>query len=350
MVSLARPRPDRGRRSRVKLVISFDQKWQIGDIGEEVTAVPVVEEAVPAASILPPVGVEVPPVVPVVPAVPARPASAEETTALVERFLRLQPPTYSGGPNPDTAEHWIHEIERVFVIMRCPPEDKVILATYRLRGFAQEWWRLKLQTVYAGRTEDRITWAEFLASFNDTFFPVQIHQAKREQFRTLQQEKLSVLEYQMRFMALSRYAPYVVSDSAMMVEYFIRGLRLELQDAVAPLMCRTVEEAAQRAAVLERTFQGVSKGKAPSGASSSGISKWGKQIKKFFQGGRGRGRQHGFQQGRGHRPPIPEESQQSTTGQLYREVRCYSCGQLGHYARDCPSRGYGYGRGTHQQQ
>ncbi|MQM19550.1 hypothetical protein Taro_052554 [Colocasia esculenta] len=84
-------------------------------------------------------------------------------------------------------------------------------------------------------------------------------------------------------------------------------------------MDQTVEEAAQWAAVLERTSQarqsqsqaggsgsfrlpqqsqGISKGKAPSGASLSGIAKWGKQIKKFFQGGgRDRGRQQGFQQG-----------------------------------------------------
>ncbi|MQM03763.1 hypothetical protein Taro_036551 [Colocasia esculenta] len=87
------------------------------------------------------------------------------------------------------------------------------------------------------------------------FFRLQIQQAKREQFRTLQQGILSVLEYQMRFKALSRYAPYVVTDHAIMVEYFIRGLWSELQDAVAPLMCRTVEEAAQRAAMLERTLQ-----------------------------------------------------------------------------------------------
>ncbi|MQL72587.1 hypothetical protein Taro_004941 [Colocasia esculenta] len=135
----------------------------------------------------------------------------------------------------------------------------------------------------------------------------------------------------------------MVTDNTMMVEYFIRGLRAELQDAVIPLMCRTVEEAAQRAAILERTVRarqgqsqtggsgsfwlpqqstGISKGKAPSGASSSsGFAKWGKQIKKFFRGGgRGGGRhqgfqQGGFQQGRGYRPPVPEESQQSTAGQ-----------------------------------
>ncbi|MQM05686.1 hypothetical protein Taro_038497, partial [Colocasia esculenta] len=56
-------------------------------------------------------------------------------------------------------------------------------------------------------------------------------------------------------MALSRYAPYVVTNNAMMVEYFIRGLRPELQDTVIPLMCALVEEAAQRVVILERTVQ-----------------------------------------------------------------------------------------------
>ncbi|MQM10391.1 hypothetical protein Taro_043286 [Colocasia esculenta] len=87
---------------------------------------------------------------------------AEEPVMQVEKFLRLQPPTYSGGPNPDTPEHWVHEIERVFATMRCPATDRVVLAAYQLRGFALEWWRLKMQTTFAGRTEEAITWSEFL--------------------------------------------------------------------------------------------------------------------------------------------------------------------------------------------
>ncbi|MQL72563.1 hypothetical protein Taro_004896, partial [Colocasia esculenta] len=212
-------------------------------------------EAVPVTPVPP--RVEVPFVAPVRPPPPV--LIAEEPVMQVEKFLRLQPPTYSGGPNPDTAEHWVHEIERVFATMRCPAADRVVLAAYQLRGFALEWWQLKMQTTFAGRTEEAITWPEFL---------------------------------DMRFMALSRYAPYVVSDNNMMVEYFIRGLRVELQDEIVPLICKTVEEAAQRAATLEKSIRtrqagesgsgsfrlpqqtvGASKGKAPAGPSTSGFGK-----------------------------------------------------------------------------
>ena len=139
-------------------------------------------ETVPVAPVPP--RVEVPFVAPVPPPPPV--LLAEEPVMQVEKFLRLQPPTYSGGPNPDTAEHWVHEIERVFATMRCPTADKVVLAAYQLRGFALEWWQLKMQTTFAGRTEEAITWSKFLDVFNDTFFPIQVQQVKREQFRTLQ--------------------------------------------------------------------------------------------------------------------------------------------------------------------
>ncbi|MQL89193.1 hypothetical protein Taro_021752 [Colocasia esculenta] len=81
-------------------------------------------EAVPVAPVPP--RVEVPFVAPVPPPM----FLAEEPVMQVEKFLRLQPPTYSGGPNPNTGEHWVHEIERVFATMRCPAADKVVLATY----------------------------------------------------------------------------------------------------------------------------------------------------------------------------------------------------------------------------
>ncbi|MQL84775.1 hypothetical protein Taro_017294 [Colocasia esculenta] len=177
-----RLRPVRGRRTRIKYVIgltglveAFHHSWYQskkfemadrrdwgggGDNPEESTQrmieriwesltdiqrrmdqqAPVPPVAVPprdgeAVHVAPvPPGVEVPFAAPVPPPPPV--LLAEEPVMQVEKFLRLQPPTYSGGPNPDTAEHWVHEIERVFATMRCPAADKVVLAAYQLRGFA----------------------------------------------------------------------------------------------------------------------------------------------------------------------------------------------------------------------
>ncbi|MQL79464.1 hypothetical protein Taro_011900 [Colocasia esculenta] len=106
-------------------------------------------ETVPIAPVPP--RVEVPFAAPVPPPPPV--LIAEEPVMQVEKFLRLQPPTYSGRLNPDTAEHWVHEIERVFATMRCPAAERVVLAAYQLRGFVLEWWRLKMQTTFAGEEQ-----------------------------------------------------------------------------------------------------------------------------------------------------------------------------------------------------
>ncbi|MQM06678.1 hypothetical protein Taro_039501 [Colocasia esculenta] len=162
--------------SRIRVSVGF----MAGELGVNIAPVPPVAvppgdgEAIPVAPVPP--RVEVPFVAPVLP--PPLVQLAEEPVMQVERFLRLQPPTYSGGPNPDTAEHWVHEIERVFATMRCSAADKVVLAAYQLRGFALEWWRLKMQTTFAGRTDEGVTWSEFLDVFNDTFFPIQVQQVR----------------------------------------------------------------------------------------------------------------------------------------------------------------------------
>ncbi|MQL98209.1 hypothetical protein Taro_030915 [Colocasia esculenta] len=270
-------------------------------------------ETIPIAPVPP--GVEVPFVAPLPPPPPV--LVAEEPVMQVEKFLRLQPPTYLGGPNPDTAEHWVHEIERVFTIMRCPATDKVVLAAYQLRGFALEWWRLKMQTTFAGRTEEAIAWSEFLDVFNDTFFPIQVQQVKREQFRTLHQ----------------------VEEAAQRAATLERSIRT-----------RQVGEPDSGSSRLPQQSVGVSKGKAPAGPSPSGFGKWDQKLKQAFKGkGRGWGGRQQFQQGHG-RPEV-EESQQSTARRpiIPPGYRCYNCNQLGHLIHNCPyPREYGYGGGVQQ--
>ncbi|MQM00753.1 hypothetical protein Taro_033492 [Colocasia esculenta] len=180
VVPRARLRPVRGRRTRIKYVISLtgldeafrhswyqSKKFEMADrrdwggggddpekstqrmierIWESLTdirarmdqqalvppvAVPSGDgETVPIAPVPP--GVEVQFVAPVPPPPPPV-LLAEEPVMQVEKFLRLQPPTYLGGPNPDTAEHWVHEIERV------KEEDGEVVSNFSKVVVDQRW-------------------------------------------------------------------------------------------------------------------------------------------------------------------------------------------------------------------
>ncbi|MQL78905.1 hypothetical protein Taro_011339 [Colocasia esculenta] len=159
VVSLARLCPVRGRRARIKYVIglmdldeAFRHSWYqskkfamadrrdwggggddpeentqriIERIWESLTDIRMrMDQQAPVPPVaIPPGDRETVPIAPVPPRVevpfvetlppPPPVLVAEEPVMQVEKFLRLQPPTYSGGPNPDIAEHWVHEIERV---------------------------------------------------------------------------------------------------------------------------------------------------------------------------------------------------------------------------------------------
>ncbi|MCI59382.1 cellular nucleic acid-binding protein, partial [Trifolium medium] len=47
-----------------------------------------------------------------------------EDEARLERFMKHQPPTFTGGYNPEGAVKWLEEVEIIFEAMRCTEEDK----------------------------------------------------------------------------------------------------------------------------------------------------------------------------------------------------------------------------------
>ena len=51
----------------------------------------------------------------------------------MERFKRMDPPSFKGESQPLLAESWIREIKKIFRAIRCVEDDKVSLATYMLQ-------------------------------------------------------------------------------------------------------------------------------------------------------------------------------------------------------------------------
>ncbi|MQL92232.1 hypothetical protein Taro_024853 [Colocasia esculenta] len=61
------------------------------------------------------------------------PAQDHGGPSIMERFKRMTPPSFKGESDPLMAESWLRETEKIFRAIRCPDEDKVTLATYRLQ-------------------------------------------------------------------------------------------------------------------------------------------------------------------------------------------------------------------------
>ncbi|MQM17332.1 hypothetical protein Taro_050301 [Colocasia esculenta] len=145
-----------------------------------------------------------------------RTAVTEDRTALLERFLRLRPPMFHGEYDPDKAESWTHELERIFETMECAEEDQVRLAVYQLKGAAHEWWRVQRQMHFQGQRLDHITWQRFSEVFHGEYFPDYARRERRDQFHALVQDDLTVSQYHQRGYVAFLKTTYPLSPSGLM--------------------------------------------------------------------------------------------------------------------------------------
>jgi N-glycosylase/DNA lyase len=102
------------------------------------------------------------------------------------------------------AEEWLDQLEEIFRVTRSGDQDKVDLATYRLRGEASQWWKRHREHMEA--TEGHMTWEEFKTLFLNKYFPSNVKDQKEIEFLTLQQGDMTVDEYVATFESLARFS------------------------------------------------------------------------------------------------------------------------------------------------
>ncbi|EOY03090.1 Uncharacterized protein TCM_017531 [Theobroma cacao] len=100
------------------------------------------------------------------------------------------------------------------------------------RQHHEEWY----SSLCRGRptNPELLTWSEFSTAFLDQFLSLNVRNARAREFETLvQTSSMTVLEYDIKFMQLERYAPYLVSTEDMKIQRFTGGLVELLFRAVA---------------------------------------------------------------------------------------------------------------------
>ncbi|MQM12487.1 hypothetical protein Taro_045406 [Colocasia esculenta] len=159
-----------------------------------------------------------------------------------QRFKRMLPPSFKGESDPLLAESWMREIEKIFRAIRCADEDNVTLATYMLQERADVWWASLLPTRFEDRAID-IAWDEFVRLFRAKFVPEHVQDRMEQEFLSLVQGSMTVLEYEARFSELSKYVPHIMSDERRKIKKFVMGLKPSLWTRLVEFDHRTLDEA-----------------------------------------------------------------------------------------------------------
>src|ERR1044072_3524438 len=125
-------------------------------------------------------------------------------------FKRNTLPLVKGTHDPEVAQKWLKEIERIFRVIDCAEGLKVRYGTHMLAEEADDWW-------VATRTEMEedgiaLTWAVFRRAFLRRYFPEDIRGKKEIEFLELKQGNKTVSEYASKFAELAKYYAHYPND------------------------------------------------------------------------------------------------------------------------------------------
>jgi hypothetical protein len=93
-----------------------------------------------------------------------------------------KPPSFSHSPDPLQADDWIKMVEKMLNIIQCTDREKVLYASGRLEGTAEDWWDAYTA---AHDIPNTITWQEFRSKFREQDIPKGLMKLKKQEFLAL---------------------------------------------------------------------------------------------------------------------------------------------------------------------
>ena len=133
----------------------------------------------------------------------------------IKNFLRLKPPTYSGGMDAVKSQEWINELEKNFRLLGCSERQKVEIGSYLLTGEANRWWNRE------GLNDAHMEWDHFVRIFKLKYMPRAMQNAKRLEFEKPKQgSNMLVADYEAEFTNLAEYVPHLLITKDMKARKF----------------------------------------------------------------------------------------------------------------------------------
>ena len=249
-----------------------------------------------------------------------------ENRKLLADFINLRPPAFKGESDPDKAEHWIREMEKIFDVFHCTPRQMVELAAYMLKERAGRWW----DSVKIANPDWRnMVWEDFIQRFNEEYFPCSIRQQKVLEFDNLRQEKDSVTEYAAKFSELSRFVPWVATNPQEKSRRFKLGLHNEIKRHMMGKSYDQYEVLVEKARRIELDCIAMH--------NQPGKRSWSdNKIDQSKKKSRAQGNDKPDGNKKKKTAPQCPKCQKFHYGECLKgKGVCYKCGKAGHVAKDC---------------
>jgi len=281
-------------------------------------------------------------------------------------FMKGCPPIFTHASDPLEADDWLRAVEKQLNIAQCNEMEKVLYASRQLQGAAQEWWK----SYQYGRPNNAppVTSREFTESFRSYHIPEGLIELKQEEVRALKQGSMTVSKYRDKFAQLSCYAPGEVAKDSDKQHHFLKGLYDGLQLQLMSNVYPSFQELVNRAIVIDkkRKEMDAKKRKIQGQASSSNTrprvfpqqgfpprnqrppSQWNQGH--YPPPNQNQNHQHPlYQQQFGNQQPQQQANPQAPRPGVPNNVpvktavannpnACYRCGEVGHYAHQCPKK------------
>ncbi|XP_075489504.1 uncharacterized protein LOC142528347 [Primulina tabacum] len=135
-----------------------------------------------------------------------------------DRFRRMNPPEFIGGPDPLVALEWVKSLESIFDYLNFTDTDK---------------------------------WNEFKDLFHGKYFSKEVKAKKVKEFLELRQDSMTVTEYTLKFEEGCVFLPFIAEIDKDKGEHFLRGLKPDIRRDVHMSKVVTYQDIVERALLAE---------------------------------------------------------------------------------------------------